>query len=160
MLQKWGWYLIVIYSIFSISINSYVSIMIPSDYNVAALFQALFSMFIFTYFLRREIKDAFFKSGFRGWRNTERYSIATDISVNGKLCRCINLSPGGCAVSWAGCPLGVQMPVSIRFQIRKKIFNLQGKIARISPSGEIGISFINLEGLTEKSLRELLIGVA
>jgi hypothetical protein len=159
-LKKWAWIMLMVYATLSIFINSYASIMVPSNYNLGALTQALFSMLVIAYFIQKDIRSAFFKAGFKGWRISERYSMNMEAEINGHKCKCLDMSPSGCAVAWPNCPLQKNMPVLISFKIRKKQFHIKGNIARIMPSGEVGIFYVNTEVETEKVLRELLAGIS
>ena len=159
-LKKWAWMLLIAYTLYSIFINSYAAIMIPSDYNLGALGQALFAMLSLFYFIEKDIRNAFFKTDFRGWRISERYTMQTEIGINGRNCKCVNISPGGCSVYWPNCPLKSNMPVLVTFQLTKNQFVIKGRIIRIAPSGEVGISFVNTEVKTQKVLSEILAGIS
>ena len=159
LLHRWAWGITLLYSFFSILVNSYISILEPTDYNMGAIVQALFSMLVLSYFSQNEIRNAFFQKGFAGWRIADRHTLKTEISINGHECECINLSPGGCGVYWPDCPLKLNMNVFISFQLRKKKFHLKGQIVRFLPTGDIGIVFTDIETETKKILSELLVGI-
>jgi len=159
LLYRWAWVLTIAYSLYSIFLNSYIAILEPTDYNMGAIAQALFSMLVLSYFSQNEIRGAFFKKGFMGWRIADRYNYKTEININGQVCECVDLSPGGCGVYWPDCPLKLNMDVFVSFQLRKKKFNLKGRIVRFIPSGDIGIIFTDTKAETKKILSELLVGI-
>lgn len=88
--QKWGWWLFLIYSILLIVYDIYALILSPTYFNIGVLLRSIFGIFAIIYFTRKDISAPYFKMYPRGWRGEKRKPIEMEIKHEFKWILCWN----------------------------------------------------------------------
>lgn len=146
-IQKWAWYLFLIYSSILISFNLYSVILRPIKYNFYSLFESSIVLIGVIYFLRKDISAPYFKMFPRGFRGEKRKPIQIDLKVNNEIKKTRDFTNSGFYVHW----------VKVNFQLNQEVeVELEDKIKL--KAGVVRIDYENDEtfgvGFAFRSLKE------
>jgi hypothetical protein len=155
-IKRWGWWLFILSSFTFISYNSYGFITIPNSATKGPLIQTLIITLALCYFLQKDIFTPYMKLYKRGWRFLKRYPVATNININDKIYKTINISLGGVYVKWTDCKLELNSEVTVYFELGKEGFKSKAGIATIVPGNGVGIAFREIDKLFKERLKKAL----
>jgi len=159
LVTRWGFYLFAAYSVLSILVHSYYAIRYPVLENLAAVGQVVFLLLSLGYFLREEISLPYRDPAHKGWRKTFRLPIRITVHVDDMELKSADFSSTGLSVHWPDCDREPGTAVRLRFQLREKLYDLEGGIARIAGEN-VGIAFRGLDKKTRRGIEDWMIGRA
>ena len=141
-IQKWAWYLFLIYSSILISFNLYAVILRPIKYNFYSLFESSIVLIGAIYFLRKDISAPYFKMFPRGFRGEKRKPIQINLKVNQETKKTKDFTISGFYVSWENA--NFQLNQEVEIEIENKI-KLKAGVVRIDYENDkasgIGFAF-------------------
>ena len=149
--EKWGYFVFLVYSGILILHNLVVVLQNPVLYNLGAVAQTLFGTTAILYFIRKDISAPYMKMYPRGWRLEKRKPIGIEIAIFEKKMKTRDVSVTGFYVDWTDCPYNINDDVLVIFEIAKEKFRLEAGIVRIDDEG-VGIALRDMDAETEKRL--------
>ena len=139
--QRWGWWLFVVYAPLFAIYDLYLFKTNPILFNIGALAETVVAFAAMAYFLRRDIYAPFLAEEDRGFRDMGRFDITVPIVVDDVKRRTRDVSEDGCFVIWRTCPHEVGHIVTVDLEFGGERFVRESaEIVRKTPEG-VGIYF-------------------
>lgn len=154
-IQRWAWWLFLVYAPALILHNLYALSVNASYFNTQALAGAAFGTAAMIYFLRRDVFAPFLHTGKRGWRRAVRKRIVIDLLVNGVLLRSRDISMTGVFVEWDDCPHALNTGVDVVLQFPSGAIELKAGVVHVSAQGA-GIAFRGVSAENRARLKQAL----
>ncbi len=150
LVQKWGWWLFIFYSIILVFYNTFILFVEFQPYNINSFFQTLLVFSALYYFLKKDVSAPFL---FRpvefglaaslqkklnllfsitdGFRKATRRAIKTEVFIDSIKIKTLDLSAGGLYGVTSQFPFSINDPVKLKLNLNKKDFELDAGIVRI-----------------------------
>lgn len=154
--QKWGWWLFLLYSILLIIYDIYALTLSPTYFNIGVLLRSIVGIFAIIYFTRKDISAPYFKMYPRGWRGEKRKPIEMEIKIDEKELITKDISLSGFYIGLKDSDYSINQKLDIILNLEKNPIQLKGGVVRIDKNG-IGIAFRNLNSKNKEILKEILL---
>lgn len=149
--QKWGWWLCLVYSVCIVAYNIGAFLFRPGWYNAGALAQTILGTAAVFYFVQRDIAAPYMKMYPRGWRGQKRRPVEITVHIDNDDFRTRDVSGRGLYALWPECDKNAGDAVKINFELGGKSYALDAGIVRIDEEG-VGIAFRGTDRQTEKEI--------
>jgi hypothetical protein len=150
LVQKWGWWLFLFYSLILVFYNTFILFVEFQPYNINSFFQTLLVFSALYYFLKKDVSAPFLfrpvefglAAGFQkklnllfsitdGFRKNKRRAIKIDVFIDSLKIKTIDLSVGGLYGTTTQFPFLINDGVKLKLTLNKTDFNLEAGIVRI-----------------------------
>jgi len=162
MVRKWGWYLFIGFSLFSVGMTAFNHFSDPTvnlPYTLSFEIAVLLSI---AFFFTKHVRSPYFNPRMRWWETSKRFRVTLDSSVisehknaSGKV---LDISEDGCFLA---APIKLDEGENIWIKIKSLgiVVNCIGRVVRLSEPGEpkgFGVMFTSLGSESKKSLNQLM----
>ena len=150
LVQKWGWWLFIFYSIILVFYNTFILFVEFQPYNINSFFQTLLVFSALYYFLKKDVSAPFLfrpvefgiAAGFQkklnlffsitdGFRKNKRKPFHTIVSIGNIKLKTIDLSSGGLYGTTALFPFTINDGINLKVTLNKKDFDIAAGVVRI-----------------------------
>lgn len=131
--QRWAWFLFIIYSLALIGYNIAIFISHSSVYNLSATLSSFVLTLGVVYITSKDISGPFFHKRARrlGWRAAVRRPVSLIMTIAQSRKKVVNVSSHGAYIKWQKPAVAVGDEIPVKLRIINDLFQIKAAVVRV-----------------------------